>query len=153
MWPIQVKVDRSELENKTEGFGFLASRYERDDFIGTLYNGNTFDTALTDKHALITFFVRPDNCKYASVDEILHHLCIPQLRKWTQIEGPIELVDSRQWSHAIPQKQVGHGELIANIKRWETENSGFSTAGNFIYGVSIGDCVEHHQNLVARLIS
>ncbi len=153
MWTIQVQVDRSELETKTEGFGFLASMYERDDFIGTLYNGNTFDSALTDKHALITFFVRPDNCPYQSVDDVLNYLCIPNLRKWTQIEGRIDLVYSRKWSHAIPQKQVGHGKLIETIKHWETENPKFSTAGNFIYGVSLGDCVEAHQNLVAQLNS
>ncbi|BAO55686.1 protoporphyrinogen oxidase [Nonlabens marinus] len=153
MWTIQVKVNRSELESKTIGFGFLASMYERKDFIGTLYNGNTFTTGLTGKYALITFFVRPDHCEHKSITDVLERLCIPYLRKWTGIEGPIELVHSKKWPHAIPQKEVGHRKLIEKIQSWETENPNFSTAGNFIYGVSLGDCVEAHQKLVSSITS
>jgi oxygen-dependent protoporphyrinogen oxidase len=142
MLTLQVRLDYQELKEKTEGFGFLASSYERDDFIGVMFNGNTFPTAINDDKALINFFIRPDHCPHKDPQEVFDHLCVPLFRKWTGITGKLELIHSRMWHQAIPQKTSGHSEWLTLVKKWELENLYFKVMGNFINGVSLGDCFE-----------
>lgn len=152
MLTMQVEVDLKELHSRTSGFGFLASSFERKDFIGVLYNGNVFKTALHKDKALLNFFVRPDYCKLKEPQQIFDQLCVPLLRKWTGITTDLKLIHSRLWKLAIPQKETNHLVKLEAIKQWETSNHGFYTAGNFIYGVSVGDCITDHLHLVRNLL-
>jgi oxygen-dependent protoporphyrinogen oxidase len=142
MLTLQVRLDYQELKDKTQGFGFLASSYERDDFIGVMFNGNTFPTAINGNKTLINFFVRPDHCPQIEPQDIFEQLCVPLFRKWTGINGTLDLIHSRMWNQAIPQKTTGHSHWLALVKNWESQNSNFKTLGNFINGVSLGDCFE-----------
>ncbi|SCX91588.1 oxygen-dependent protoporphyrinogen oxidase [Nonlabens sp. Hel1_33_55] len=151
MLTLQVKITLEELRSKTTGFGFLASSFERKDFIGVLFNGNVFETAVAGDHALMNFFVRPDHCNSQDPQVIFDNLCVPLFRKWTGIDVKLELIHSRFWPQAIPQKVVGHQNKMNQIKNWETQNHGFHVAGNFIYGVSIGDCIQQHLQLSKEL--
>jgi len=153
MWTLQVKMDLQEFQQKTTGFGFLASPYERKDFIGVLYNGNVFDTGIAHDQALMTFFVRPDHCTYKNSQEILEKVCIPLVKKWTGINSEIIPVSSRHWPSAIPQKTIGHHLKLQAVNDWQKHHPHFYIAGNFIYGVSLGDCVKDHQALAKQVLS
>ncbi|WP_194851276.1 protoporphyrinogen oxidase [Nonlabens antarcticus] len=142
MLTLQVQVNLKELQKKTKGFGFLASSFERKDFIGVMYNGNTFSTAVNGDKALINFFVRPDNCKKKDAKKIFKKLCIPLFRKWTGIDGDLELIHSKYWKKAIPQKSSGHSDWLKEIQLWESRCPNFKILGNYINGVSLGDCIE-----------
>jgi oxygen-dependent protoporphyrinogen oxidase len=142
MLTLQVRLDYEELKNKTQGFGFLASSYERDDFIGVMFNGNTFPTAINGNKTLINFFVRPDHCPHKDPQDIFEQLCVPLFRKWTGITGTLDFIHSRMWNQAIPQKTTGHSNWLAHVEKWESQNPNFKTMGNFINGVSLGDCFE-----------
>ena len=151
MLTLQVKIPLTALKSKTQGFGFLASSFERRDFIGVLFNGNVFNTAVHKDQALINFFVRPDHCDFKDPQEIFDKLCVPQFRKWTGIDSDLKLINSRYWPQAIPQKVVGHQAKLDHIQKWESQNKGFHVAGNSIYGVSVGDCISEHLLLASQL--
>jgi len=153
MLTLQVEISLDELKSKTQGFGFLASSFERKDFIGVLFNGNVFGTAVQDQRALINFFVRPDHCDQQDPEQIFEKLCVPLFRKWTGIDGKLKLLHHRYWQQAIPQKSIGHSSKLQSIKQWETDHSGFYTAGNYVYGVAVGDCIRDHTNLVNSIIA
>lgn len=148
MLTLQVAVPREEFLAKTMGFGFLASPFERSDFIGVMLNGHIFETGLSDSEALVNFFVRPDDSNSQDPATLFTELCTPLFKEWTGITAPIRLVSSRLWSQAIPQKTVGHLAWLETVKTWENTNLGFHIAGNFKNGVALGDCVAHQQQLV-----
>jgi len=152
MLTMQVEIPLKELKTKTVGFGFLASSYERKDFIGVLYNGNVFETAINGDRSLINFFVRPDHCQLTEPADIFENLCLPLLKKWTGIAGDLQLINSRYWAKAIPQKTIGHTKKIDQIKTWEKQYPNFHVAGNSIYGVAVGDCISDHMQLVDSLL-
>ncbi|WP_055413339.1 protoporphyrinogen oxidase [Nonlabens sp. YIK11] len=151
MLTLQVKIPLTELRSKTQGFGFLASSFERKDFIGVLFNGNVFETAIHGDDALMNFFVRPDHCETDEPEIIFETLCLPLFRRWTGIQCDLELIHSRYWPQAIPQKVVEHQDKIQAIKDWESSHKGFHIAGNSVYGVSIGDCIHDHIQLARNI--
>lgn len=151
MLTLQVAVPKNAFMEKTIGFGFLASPFERKDFIGVMLNGHIFDTGLNETEALVNFFVRPDNCETQDASTLFTELCTPLFREWTGITEPIRLVSSKLWAQAIPQKTIGHMAWLQDVATWEQENSGFHIAGNYKNGVALGDCVTHHQELVKEL--
>ena len=153
MLTLQVAVPKKDFLEKTMGFGFLASPFERKDFIGVMLNGHIFETGLSETEALVNFFVRPDNCETQDATALFTELCTPLFKEWTGIAAPIRLVSSTLWPRAIPQKTIGHLAWLETVADWETENSGFYVAGNFKYGVALGDCVVHHQELVKSIFS
>jgi oxygen-dependent protoporphyrinogen oxidase len=148
MLTLQVAMPKKEFMEKTLGFGFLASTFERNDFIGVMLNGHIFETGLNDSEALMNFFVRPDNCSETDAQLIFETLCAPLFKQWTGIAAPLRLVSHKLWQQAIPQKTIGHVAWLQEVAKWEIENPGFYIAGNYKNGVALGDCVAHHQALV-----
>lgn len=153
MLTLQVAIPRKAFEEKTIGFGFLASPFERKDFIGVMLNGHIFEIGINEQEALINFFVKPDNCGLKTPQEIFEQLCTPLFKEWTGIKEPLKLIAHRHWQQAIPQKVQGHSQWLQSIAVWETVHLGFHIAGNYRHGVSLGDCVADHQKLVATIYS
>lgn len=153
MLTLQVAIPKKVFLEKTVGFGFLASPFEREDFIGVMLNGNIFETGLNDTEALMNFFVKPDACTETAPERIFKTLCIPLFKQWTGIDAPLRLVSHKLWPHAIPQKTLGHMAWLEEVAQWEGTNPGFYIAGNYRNGVALGDCVAQHQELVEGIFS
>lgn len=151
MLTFQVAIPAATFKEKTLGFGFLASPFERTDFIGVMLNGNIFETGLNEKEALMNFFVRPDQCKSNNPHTIFEELCKPLFATWTGITATPRLLSHHLWDKAIPQKTIGHSQWLVQIAQWEKANKGFHIAGNYRYGVALGDCVAHHQQLIEQI--
>ncbi len=153
MLTLQVAVPKGDFFAKTIGFGFLASPYEREDFIGVMLNGNIFETAQNETEALMNFFVKPDKCKDSHPEAIFKNLCTPLFRQWTGIEAPLRLISHKLWPQAIPQKSTSHLNWLDEVSRWQQANPGFHIAGNFVYGVAVGDCVKDHFELIDAIFT
>ncbi|AZQ43844.1 protoporphyrinogen oxidase [Nonlabens ponticola] len=152
MLTLQTRVDLAELERCCTGFGFLASGFERKDLIGVMYNALVFETARTETHGLINFFIKPDHTATNEPKKLLDTLCQPLFEKWTGYSAKLELLDHKNWPQAIPQKKVGHHQLLNDIAQWELQNTGFKVAGNFVSGVSLGDCIDEHCKMAASTV-
>lgn len=150
MLTIQVFLKTEEALAKTQGFGFLAPPAEREDFIGMMYNGHFFSTTRNTKDFLANVFIKPDKIPYQSPEVIMDKLVKPQLKKWTGLKE-IKMVYSQLWPEAIPQKTIGHHQYILALKEWTRKHPGFYISGNWVNGVSLGDCVADNRELARNL--
>lgn len=150
---LHVEVDQAEMLNKAQGFGFLASIFERNDYIGTMYNSTVFDHVSEDNKGLCTFFVKPPEEGEINASDIFEQICEPLFRQWAFFKGKLELMDQSYWPNAIPQKIVGHTHIVDKIQQFEQDNPGIYLSGNYRSGVSVSDCITFNKELAYRLTS
>jgi len=63
------------------------------------------------------------------------------------INGKPEFVKSKFWRKAIPQYNIGYIEHEKYFKEFEKKNPGIILGGNYIGGISVGDCVKSSEVL------
>jgi oxygen-dependent protoporphyrinogen oxidase len=61
--------------------------------------------------------------------------------------SPIKILHVQEWANAIPQFHVGHQAILNQLKSFEEKNPSIAFAGNYVSGVSLGDCVEYANNI------
>ena len=47
-----------------------------------------------------------------------------------------------RYERALPQYNLGHGQIVAGLKEEQSRHPGLFLAGNYLEGPSIGSCVE-----------
>ena len=57
-----------------------------------------------------------------------------------------------RYGHAIPQYGLGHEARLSRIKGELQKLPGVFLAGNYLRGISIGDCIKHSTLMANRLI-
>ncbi|HLP27221.1 MAG TPA: FAD-dependent oxidoreductase, partial [Candidatus Didemnitutus sp.] len=62
-----------------------------------------------------------------------------EVRRVFKISGEIQIDLEIDWTHAIPQYESGHLELIEQITAFEAQYPGLLLVGNYRGGVSVGD--------------
>jgi oxygen-dependent protoporphyrinogen oxidase len=66
-------------------------------------------------------------------------------------EGPVFTRIDR-WERAIPQYNLGYGDITAAMDRLEATHPGLYLAGNYRgAGISVGDCILHGLDVAGRI--
>jgi oxygen-dependent protoporphyrinogen oxidase len=149
-----VRDDRLALsgDGSLAGFGQLHPRTQGVTTLGTIYSSSLFPGRCPEGEVLLLNYIggatnrkvaeMSDDALVAQVDKDLRSMLIkpdaPSPRK----------VGVRVWPRAIPQFNVGHGELLSKAKRGLAEEAGwdertFHLGGNYVSGVALGKCVEY----------
>ncbi len=135
---------QEQLTRPVHGYGFLVPRNEPEfPLLGTLYAGSVFPaSAPTDKTLLRVFMggARDRDAVNRSDSELLD-TAVETVRRYLGITGEPELVNIRRYRQAIPQMYAGHSEKIDRLERETAQLPHLHLAGNYLYGVSINDCV------------
>jgi protoporphyrinogen/coproporphyrinogen III oxidase len=146
---------REAVEFDIDGFGFLVPGGENRSVLGTLWNSSVFSGRTPDGIELLTTFVggarRPDLSDLS--EQELVDLVISELREILGIKGPPEFFHVRKWPKAIPQYDIGHSQIEATLRIKQSEYPGLFFNGNFIDGVSVGDCVANAYRTVSEICS
>eukprot|EP00004_Rigifila_ramosa_P008237 TRINITY_DN1943_c0_g1_i7.p1 TRINITY_DN1943_c0_g1~~TRINITY_DN1943_c0_g1_i7.p1 ORF type:complete len:386 (-),score=107.80 TRINITY_DN1943_c0_g1_i7:16-1173(-) len=132
---------REKIAHSLDGFGFLVPEVERREILGTIFSSSLFPQRAPEGHALLTTFVggsrNPENAKLSEPELI--ELVTRELSGLLGItEAPV-FAHVTFWPEAIPQYNVGYGEVLLSLRRLEQGNPGFFLAGNFLAGVAVGD--------------
>jgi len=142
VWQIYCEV---ETASRTfDGFGFLIPASERLSLLGAICISNIFPDKAPQGKKLFALFCGGERpyLMEPGVEEAIrefHSIMQPSLIKALHVQ---------EWSQAIPQFYVGHQNLRSKLKELETANPCIAFAGNYVSGVSLGDCVEYAQKLV-----
>ncbi len=143
VWQIYCVV-KSEDFAGFDGFGFLIPSSEKMTLVGCIHNSGLFPGKTLPGFELFTLFCKTD--PVASIARVL-----ADFTSILKIRNSPEVINIQKWSQAIPQPEVGHPQKIAAIKEFELKYTGIRFGGNYVSGVSVGDCVKYGESLAADL--
>jgi len=130
-----------ELNDKGtfDGFGFLVPAEECLSLLGAICISNIFPHKAPEGKKLFALFCGGDRSYPfdARVEDAI--------KEFNSILKPatIHMLRVQEWSNAIPQFHVGHQTILQQLQSFENKNPAIAFAGNYVSGVSLGDCVEY----------
>lgn len=150
---LHLAYDATALGQAVDGFGFLIPPKENTALLGAIWNSGIFSERSPKEKRLFTLFVggarQPDLDPQHSRSHI--EQAQQEFEKIMKIESPAVFQDLSYWKCAIPQYSMRHPEILAEIRQAQESLPNFHLIGNYIQGVSVGDCVARAKKLVASL--
>jgi len=151
---ISLAYDGSAIATKLDGFGFLVPPSERMNILGCVWNSSLFDGRAPGGKALVTVFIGGARNPTAAqaADAELVSTAHGELSKVLGISGDPQVVAITRYQRSIPQYNLGHFARVRRIETLLGDSSGLSLIGNYLHGVSTGDCIKDADR-VAREVA
>jgi oxygen-dependent protoporphyrinogen oxidase len=145
----------SEVPRALDGFGFLAPRGEGLRALGCIWSSSLFSGRAPEGSALLTLFLggATDPGVAGMSDDAVADQVRRDLAAALGIQAPGRVVQIRRLDRAIPQYALGHPARVERIEAELRRIPGLHLAGNYLRGVSIGDCVKQAGELAGRLVA
>jgi protoporphyrinogen/coproporphyrinogen III oxidase len=144
---------REQVAHPLDGFGLLAPLVERRAVLGVIFSSTLFPERAPDGHVLLIAFMggatRPELAAASEVAAL--EIARPELAALLGVRGEPVFASHRHWPRAIPQYDVGHGDLLAGLEALEGRWPGLHFAGNFRGGPGVNDCIASGLALARRL--
>jgi oxygen-dependent protoporphyrinogen oxidase len=151
---VHLSYDEASFKRPLDGFGFLVAPGEALSILGCVWNSSLFPGRAPRGSALVTVFIGgarnpsladlPD----AELTETVH----ADLRRVLSVSGEPKLLAVTRYERAIPQYTLGHAARVSRIEQLSGSISGLRLAGNYLHGVSTGDCIKEAER-VARAVA
>jgi oxygen-dependent protoporphyrinogen oxidase len=135
---------REQLGRPADGFGFLVPRAEGLHVLGTVFNSSLFTGRAPEGMVCLTSFAGgATDAKFAELgdEEIMETIC-KEVGRVLGITGKPVATNLHRYARAIPQYNLGHGQVVESLERLATAMPELFLAGNYLSGPSIGACVE-----------
>lgn len=145
---------QSALSRPLDGFGFLAPSGEGRRVLGAIFVSTLFPERTRPGHVQLAVMVGGARGRaQAALDP--GTLCAVAHEELGAIlglrPGPPSFQHVVQWSHAIPQYEVGHLARLERIDQALRGLEGLHLTGNAYRGIGLNDCVRSSNELAARL--
>lgn len=150
---LSLAYDVTAIATPLDGFGFLVPPGERLNILGCVWNSSLFADRAPEGRALVTVFIggarNPDIVRLA--DGELVSTAHGELQKVLGISSDPHVVAITRYEHSIPQYNLGHFARVQEIERLLGELSGLRLIGNYLHGVSTGDCIKEADRVAREL--
>jgi oxygen-dependent protoporphyrinogen oxidase len=145
--------DKSSVAHPLDGFGFLAVPGERLHLLGCIFSSSQFAGRAPQGKALFTIFIGgARNPELTDLDDdALVAKTDADLQKILGLSSSPRLVSAKRWQRAIPQYNVGHAGRVRRLEALTGQIKGLYLSGNYLHGVSIGDCVTEADHLAQTI--
>jgi oxygen-dependent protoporphyrinogen oxidase len=145
---------REDVEHPLDGFGFLAPRVESLRILGCLFPSSLFPGRAPESCVALSAFLggRTDPGALELHDDDLLGLVRQELGRALGLRGEPKVTVLRRWPRAIPQYELGHGRFIELSKALERDLPGLHIGGNFLYGISVPDCIGNARRVACELL-
>jgi protoporphyrinogen/coproporphyrinogen III oxidase len=151
--------------NVPRGFGFLVPRTEHLRILGTVWNSALFprrvfgsggDSPVPDRASFTSFVGGATDAGiyqliYQLSDDEIAQIVQQELSRVMGISGSPAAIHVARWGRAIPQYNIGHAGVVADLRELCTETPGIFLAGNYLTGASLGACVEQAGKIAASV--
>ena len=141
------------IKARLDGFGFLVAPSEGLNILGCVWNSSLFEGRAPDGVALFTIYIggarNPDAADLPDAELI--SVAHGELQSILGISADPHPVAVTRHKRAIPQYNLGHGDRIRKIETMLDGIPGLRLAGNYLHGVSTGDCIKEGDR-IARII-
>lgn len=144
---------RADLGRPLDSFGFLVPSATQQPLLGAIWNSAIFPGKAPKYEALFTLFVGGMGHMGASETELLAQAeaARAMFERCMGITGAPTFVSHYHWPRAIPQYELGHSELVRQIRALEARWPGFFVSANWLDGVSVGDRAKGGREVVSRM--
>jgi protoporphyrinogen/coproporphyrinogen III oxidase len=145
---------RSEqIEGSLKGFGFLAPRGQGLRTLGSIWTSSLFRDRAPDGWICTTNFIGgvTDPAAARLSDEEVIRIVHNDLVKVLGIKGDPRRLPVTRYERAIPQYNLGHAARVAKIESALRGHTGLLLAGNYLRGVSLGDCIKQAEEIAAEI--
>jgi oxygen-dependent protoporphyrinogen oxidase len=148
---LYVGYDKKDIGQPLDGFGFLIPSKEKKNFLGALWSSVIFDNRSPKGKAAFTLFVGGARSPeiFEKDNDVIIDEVLKEFEKLMRITGKPELKKYKFWKNAIPQYNIGYVEHENYFKQFEA-NSGIILGGNYIGGISVGDCIRNSEVLFKK---
>jgi oxygen-dependent protoporphyrinogen oxidase len=148
---VSLAYPESAIETPLDGFGFLVPPSEQMNILGCVWNSSLFEDRAPEGKSLITVFMggarNPALARLADAE--LVSTAHGELQKVLRISSEPRVVGITRYERSIPQYNLGHFARVQEIERLLGDLSGLRIVGNYLHGVSTGDCIKEADR-VAR---
>ena len=138
---------KENIGQPLDGFGFLIPSKEKKSFLGAIWSSSIFPNRAAEDKASFTLFIggsRSPNLLDENHEELIKKV-ISEFSELMQIKGDPDFVKSNFWKKAIPQYNLGYVQTESVLSKFEKENKGFFLGGNYLGGISVGDCIKNSE--------
>ncbi|MEP7272934.1 MAG: protoporphyrinogen oxidase [Acidobacteriota bacterium] len=141
---VPVAYRRDQIGHALDGFGFLAPPKAGLRILGSIWNSSLFPGRAPSDFVVMTTFIGGANDPEAArlADEELIAIVERDLRKVLNVSGHAAPLPITRYNSAIPQYEIGHLKRVKAIEDRLSHNKGLSLLGNYLRGVSLGDCID-----------
>jgi oxygen-dependent protoporphyrinogen oxidase len=146
---------REDVEHPLDGFGVLMPAVERRRVLGVLFSSSVFAGRAPAGQVLLTCFLggmRSPSDGDAALDSVLRSV-LDDLRPLLGLRGQPMFTHHQRWTKAIPQYELGHGDVLRAASGIESALPGFYLCGQWRQGVSLGECITQGQEVAARVVA
>jgi oxygen-dependent protoporphyrinogen oxidase len=144
---------KASIANPLNGFGFLAAPSEKLNVLGCIFSSSQFPGRAPQDKALLTIFMggarNPELTQLS--DDRLGAMAHAELKKILGIQSLPRVIGITRWVRAIPQYNVGHAAKVKKIEALIRKVKGLHIIGNYLHGVSVGDCVKDSQRIAIEI--
>lgn len=135
---------RSQVAHPLEGFGFLAPRTQGLRILGTIWGSSLFTGRAPQGMVSLTSFLggATDPALFDLSGDAIVQIAAAENARVLGITGVPVVHRLHRFMHAIPQYNLGHGEILGHIRAALAPHLGLFLTGNYLQGPSIGACVE-----------
>jgi oxygen-dependent protoporphyrinogen oxidase len=149
---------REQVGLTADGFGFLVPRGEKRRVLGTVWNSALFPGRAPEGLVAMTSFaggaMDPDLCRLG--EEEIAEIVLREVSQVMRISGSPVTRLVRTYARALPQYNLGHGEIVTALAKCAARVPGLFLTGNYLSGPAIGACVEQASqtaDAVARYLA
>jgi oxygen-dependent protoporphyrinogen oxidase len=131
------------FQRPLDGFGFLVPRSERLRILGTVWNSSLFPGRAPEGQTSLTSFVggMTDPSAGSLPDDALFQTVESELRRILGVFGAPRARFAQRWTQAIPQYNLGHAELVRDVRSALAAVPGLFLTGSYLEGPAVGACV------------
>ncbi|MBI3949269.1 MAG: protoporphyrinogen oxidase [Acidobacteria bacterium] len=135
--------DKTAIPRPIEGFGFLVPRSQGLRLLGCLWSSGLFPGRAPEGKVCLTNFV--GGATDPAVRELSNAELIQTVHRELQmtlgVKADPHVVAIHRYPRAIPQYNLGHQAKRQQIEEHVSHIPGLFLTGNYLRGVSVGDCV------------
>ncbi len=138
--------DLPDLDRLLPAHGYLLAEPGRGPVRAVSRTSARFPARAPEGHELFRISIRPDA---GTTDQALVDLGRAELGRTLGIATAPVLEHVHRWTRVMPQYQVGHLDLVAEVERHLAGYPGIVLAGSGTHGLGIADCVASAQRAAA----
>jgi len=145
---------QDQFLNMPEGFGGLIPSKENREILGIIFSSSNFPNRAPEGHLLLAVIMGgASHSEVAKLsNENILDVVTSEVNELLQPKGMPVFQHVKLWKQAIPQYNVGYGEILQAISKAEKENPGLHFIGNYRGGISVGACIKNATELANRLV-
>ena len=134
-------------------FGFLVPSREHLSILGCIFTSAIFPSKAPEGYALLTVMLggAHQGADLLRDEDGFQAAAIRDLKEILHISSDIRVLHGQTWTKAIPQKNIGYGEIKESLLAFQGAHPGFFFAGNGVSGVSVGDTMDYAVDLIQAI--